>query len=40
MDEGCMFVLGLYLGSLSMLVLLLRIIIQMHDQTELNRWKR
>jgi hypothetical protein len=40
MDEGFMFVLGMCLGSLSMLFLMLRIIIQMHERMELNRWKR
>ncbi|HNW80544.1 MAG TPA: hypothetical protein PLM60_04605 [Methanoregulaceae archaeon] len=40
MDEGFMFVLGMCLGSLSMLFLMLRIIIQMHERMEQNRWKR
>ena len=40
MDEGFMFVVGMCLGSLSMLFVMLRIIIQIHDQMELNRWKR
>ena len=37
MDEGFMFVLGMCLGSLSMLFLMIRIIIQMHERMELNR---
>jgi hypothetical protein len=40
MDEGFMFILGMCLGSLTMLFVMLRIIIQMHDRMEQNRWKR
>ncbi len=40
MDEGFMFILGMCLGSLIMLFVMIRIIIQMHEQMELNRWKR
>jgi hypothetical protein len=40
MDEGFMFVLGMCIGSLSMLFVMIRIIIQMHDRMEQNRWKR
>ncbi len=40
MDEGFMFVLGMCLGSLTMLFVMIRIIVQMHDRMEQNRWKR
>jgi hypothetical protein len=40
MDEGFMFILGMCLGSLTMLFVMLRIIVQMHDRMEQNRWKR
>jgi hypothetical protein len=37
MDEGIMFVLGVCLGSLTMLVVMLRIIIRLHEGPE--RWR-
>ncbi len=37
MDEGIMFVLGVCLGSLTMLVVMLRIIIRLHEG--LDRWR-
>jgi hypothetical protein len=39
MDEGIMFVLGVCLGSLTMLFVMLRIIIQMHDRGGQERWR-
>lgn len=40
MDEGFMFILGMCVGSLTMLFVMLRIIVQMHDRMDQNRWKR
>ncbi len=40
MDEGFMFVVGMCLGSLTMLFVMVRIVIEMHDRMEQNRWKR
>ncbi|GEM_PF-427480 len=40
MDEGFMFVLGICLGSLTMLFVMIRIIVGMHDRTDQGRWKR
>ncbi len=37
MDEGIMFVLGATLGSLAMLVVMLRIIIRLHEGQD--RWR-
>jgi hypothetical protein len=40
MDEGFMFVLGILLGSLTMLFVMIRIIVGMHDGMDHDRWKR
>lgn len=40
MDEAFMFVVGICLGSLTMLFVMIRIIIGMHDRREEGRWKR
>ncbi len=40
MDEGFMFLLGFCLGSLMMLFVVVRIIIEMHDRMELNLRRR
>ena len=40
MDEGFMFLLGFSLGSLMMLFVVVRIIIEMHDRMELNLRRR
>jgi|GEM_PF-5882549 hypothetical protein len=37
MDEGIMFVLGATMGSLAMLMVILRIIIRLHEGQE--RWR-
>ena len=37
MDEGIMFVLGATMGSLAMLMVILRIIIRLHEGPE--RWR-
>jgi hypothetical protein len=37
MDEGIMFVLGVCLGSLTMLFVMIRIIIRMHEGQD--RWR-
>jgi hypothetical protein len=39
MDEGIMFVLGVCLGSLTMLVVMLRIIIRLHERGGPDRWR-